>query len=63
MAGLTRWTRTVSPCFTRRAGPGTVPLNVQTATWYPLATVISFSSIVRVTSWVVPSSSFGAVGS
>ena len=60
---LTRWTRTVSPIFTRIVGAGTVPPNVQTWTTKPGATVMSFSMIGRSMSCTSPGSSVGAAGS
>src|SRR4029078_13532217 len=61
--GFLRWTRTVSPTWTRITGPGTVPPNVQTFWTKPSATVISCSVITRSMSCTFPGSAFGAVGS
>ena len=44
-------------------GPGTVPPKVQAWTTKPVATVMSFSIIGKSTSWTVPGSASGAIGS
>src|SRR5262245_27848451 len=58
-----RWTRTVSPRWTRMVGPGTVPPNVQAFTTNPSATVMSLSMIGMSMSWTVPVRTRGAAGS
>ncbi len=62
VAGFLRW---IGSCRHLDAddGPGTVPPKVQTLWTKPSATVISFSSITRSMSCVVPSSRSGATGS
>src|ERR1044071_2491809 len=58
-----RWTRTVSPRWTRIVGPGTVPPNVPAWTTKPLATVMSASTIGRAMWCTGPVSTAGAAAS
>ncbi len=63
VSGLTRWTRSVSPTFTRMTGAGTVSPKVHTIWTMPGATVISRSVITSSMSWTSPSRIGGAAGS